>query len=400
MKLAALLLVVGSLAGAAAGAPRAPSESATEALYAFTPGRPQLRALTRVAPGTLKPVGRTVHLAAFASAWSFSGDRTRLVLANERPALRLVDLRRMEREGDVLLPALAVHTAWLGRSRIVAVTSRDGRLGAVAVDANSRRVVATRRLGRGTVVRMARARSTLALLVAPGGSVGPMRLVTLTAALTVRSVSLPATRGGFGGSAASGQPGTFRHRLPGLALDRSGERVFVVGDGEPVAEVDLRSLTARYHPRRTLSASSKSLEGPTIEARWLGGGLLAVAGWRSAGFDASTRESLREPLGLTVIDTRNWSERTIDPEAGTFKAVGATLVTYDDGRGVLGYGFAGAERFRLFEGEKAFVVLALGGRLYVATERTSVGSLMLVDARDGRVVGRHSGHIPRLLTGP
>jgi hypothetical protein len=52
-----------------------------------------------------------------------------------------------------------------------------------------------------------------------------------------------------------------------------------------------------------------------LTARWLGKGLIALAGTRET---ATAQVDTYRPTGLQIVDTRNWSVRTLDPRADTF----------------------------------------------------------------------------------
>jgi hypothetical protein len=97
---------------------------------------------------------------------------------------------------------------------------------------------------------------------------------------------------------------TYEDRRPGFAVDPSTHRAFVVGGTDyMIAEVDLRSLRVVYHGGSTRSLA-KGVPGPVRTARWLGGGLLAVAG-----IDGLQRE------GLRIVDTRDWRTRVADTDS-------------------------------------------------------------------------------------
>jgi hypothetical protein len=56
---------------------------------------------------------------------------------------------------------------------------------------------------------------------------------------------------------------------PGLAVDRSSGRAFVVQARAPVAEVDLLTFNVRSHPLQPLAGTADAVAGPTRHALWL-----------------------------------------------------------------------------------------------------------------------------------
>jgi hypothetical protein len=76
-----------------------------------------------------------------------------------------------------------------------------------------------------------------------------------------------------------------------------------VGGDYTVAEVDLRTLAVTYHGGSSRWLA-KQLPGPVRNARWLGNGLLAVAGSNGTALD-----------GLRIVDTRDWSMRIVDNDS-------------------------------------------------------------------------------------
>jgi hypothetical protein len=76
-----------------------------------------------------------------------------------------------------------------------------------------------------------------------------------------------------------------------------------VGADYTIAEIDLRTLALTYHSGAERSLA-KVLPGPVRNARWLGNGLLAVAGSNGIGLD-----------GLRIVDTRDWTTRIVDSDS-------------------------------------------------------------------------------------
>jgi hypothetical protein len=176
-------------------------------------------------------------------------------------------------------------------------------------------------------------------------------------------------------------------RSPGLAVDRAGNRAFIVGEGEPVAEVDLASGAVSYHPLalRVPARAAKSISGPTLSAEWLGNGLLAVTGTIYGGIDESTHLIRQTPVGLRIVDTGTWSVRTSDPAVSWIVRSGPWLVATPNGGGLRWFDLHGTPRGQLFGTRRVGDRALLGSRMLVragAEPRT-----LLVDLAAGRVVG-------------
>jgi hypothetical protein len=356
--------------------------------------------LVRIDPATLRPLpGRRVPLDSDTWAWSFAPGRSRLALASDSPGpkLRLVDLRRMRLIGDARLArrGSAWATAWVSPRRILAVVvTRADDTTVAGVDAASRRVVWRRTLG-GSLQAGERFRRSLVLVLGPRGRVGESRFVQVTPDGRLHSASLPEIRSGSE-AIETGQDAALRlESRPGLAIDRSGRRAFVVQAEGPVAEVDLRTLQVRSHVLRPGGQPPNALAAGTREALWLGRARLAVTGFDtgvSVGTGKSRGRTWTTPAGLTVIDLRRSSGRTIDYRATDVVRVGGTVFASSFvwsprrawGSGLTGYTLAGRRRFHRYGDEPIVGVRPLGRRLLVARPR----SIELIDARTGRELRR------------
>jgi hypothetical protein len=195
-------------------------------------------------------------------------------------------------------------------------------------------------------------------------------------------------------------------RWPGLAFDPAG-RVFLVGTGdEPVAEVALETLDVTYHrPERKRSfltrfrawlepaaAAKLPITGSSRAALWLGQGRVAVWGDDSA--PAGPERVERTPAGLSIVDTNDWTIRTVDPGAWYAAFGGGTLLATDFGSELTGYATDGKRRYQLsFKGNVAEVA-TFGSRAFVALGRAP--DRVVIDAGTGRVLGTRRT-IPRLL---
>jgi hypothetical protein len=428
-----LLFAAACLAAAAASAPSPhPDSSAAAAPRAPLLGFVLERgALARIDARTLRPLpGRRIETgsggcvprsggqACFAlPAWTRSPGGSRIAVArNGRRAahsLRLVDVKPLRVSADLRLAGGPVGLlAWLVPRRLLAVQevccAERQRL--LAIDSSSGEVLARRAL-RGTALRVARTARVLVLLVAPANAIGPARLVVADGRGGVRVVRLRRVRAGS--RLVNRSSFRTRRRLPGLAVDGAGRRAFVVEFGR-VAEVDLDNLAVTHHDlvqparpatrpghRRRRAMHAKAADARTRVANWLGGGLLAVSG-----ADEEDRTRAR-PAGLSLIDTRTWATRTIEPGAADFVVAGDLLLATGPGDpsadgsgiGLAAYGFDGRERFRLFEGSEAWVQEVYGGRAYAGIARPDglQAPLRVVDLESGIVAGRRHLPLPWLV---
>ena len=383
-------------------------------------------AVARVDPRTLRSLpGRRVPVAGHSFGWSFSPDRSRLALGSDTPRaeLRLVDLKRMRVLGDLKLARTGAvfATAWAGERRVLAVVVTPGCCGlgdttVTGVDAPRRRVLWRRRLGGSLQAGERFHRSLVLVLGPPGRLIGGSRLVIVNPDGRVRSAPLNEIRSGLGGSSTQGQDRFVTDIWnPGLAIDPSGARAFVVEAGAPVAEVDLCTLRVRYHslskPISLLGrlhdwleakAEAKADQGPPRQALWLGRGLLAVTGFDGhAGHDPRGGQTeWATPAGLNLIDTRHWSMRTLDPRLSDAALVAGTLLAWSlawdsrtdkfTGNGLTGYNPDGSRRFHLYGHDPISAVQPLGPRVLVGGSSGShlFRQAALLDTDSGREVRR------------
>jgi hypothetical protein len=373
-----LVPIVALLTLAALLAP--PATSAPPPLYGVT--WDGSLGLARIDRETLRPLpGRRVPVAREPLGWSFAPDRSRLALGSvaRGAKLRLIDLRAMRMLGDVTVSrrGSGIATAWAGPRRVLSVVVTPGCCGAgdtivAGVDAVRRRVLWRRKLG-GSLQAGERFRRGLVLVLGPPGhSIGPSRLVRIGPGGDVRSAQLPDITSGNEPARRATESWN-----PGLAVDRAGGRAFVVQAEAPIAEVDLATMQARSHSLGPGARAADAVAGPTRQALWLGNGLLAVTGL----------DHPKTPAGLTLIDTRSWSARTIDTHTTDVTLAGGTLLahSYPSGaRGVTGYTRDGKRRFRVLREGLIVGVQGLGPRALVG----ALGGNALIDARTGRPLRR------------
>jgi hypothetical protein len=339
-------------------------------------------------PVTLKPLGgQRLSIPFDWSAYSRSPDGLRLALARPFGGVAFVRLDTVQRAGQVELGRVDVQLlCWL-TSRTLLVRA-GGSL--VAIDARTPRITWRRALG-GQLIDWARAGSRTVFLVGPqDGRAAPAQVSVLGARGTLRTTVVERI---YAGSESSGGALSIA-RVPGIAVDASGDRAWVVGAGEPVAEVDLSALTVAYADTRTLA---KVLPGPTRHAVALGGGMLAVAG-TDATVTMDSAGMLHEtvtPSGLTIVDTRSGAARAIQPDASSVLRAGSSLlasgVAWDTaapapkGSGLTVYALDGTLRARLFGAAPISDVHVQAGLAYVSLPDRN-GHVAVVDTATGRVL--------------
>ena len=287
-------------------------------------------------PQTLRMLpGRKAPLAWHVGSWSLSPDRATLAIGGEGTVLRFVDARRMRVLGDLRLAAGGDSiggVTWLPGGRLLAFVRRVGDTELVAVDPARRRVLGRESL-EGSVDAIGRLPDALVLLLRPADGIGAARVAVVGATGGVRSAELPFVRVG---SPLQLEAGEVAHvAAAGFAVDPVGRRAWVLG-ADAAGEVDLDTLAVdrRSSPREL----AKALEGSFRTARWLGGGLVALAG---ADYVAAGQEPV--PFGLRVLDVRGWTSRTIDAAATGFDVAAGLLLVRRPGQAAV-YTTSGAAK--------------------------------------------------------
>lgn len=394
--------------------------------------------LTQVDRRTLRAVKRPRVVLGAVGSWSFSPDRRGFVggrTQNEgsddngvdrySSSLRFVDLSTMRATGDVALGSGYVGgVSWIAPSRVLVLLHHccptDSEL--VVVDA-SRHVVLSRQPFPYDVVQSAQTARALVLLVAPPETIGPARLAVVGSEGTVRIVSLDGISAGRQSPQAESSTAITTVRVPALAVDPNGTHAYVVGPDAAAVDVELQTLQATAHtlatPVSLLSrlrdwaeprAEAKGIVGPSRDARWLGDGVLAVAGTDNSTYtdSAGKFQLVSRPSGLELVDTRTWAVRMVDRRAGAFAIVGngllASAASWDSGTGVqtgIGltyYGLDGSPRFHLLGRHAAWVDpgQVVGDAAFFSIGDTRTG---IVDVRRGRLLAWRASYPPWLLVG-
>jgi hypothetical protein len=383
-------------------------------LLGFAPAGGYSSALVRLDPQTLKRAGRGyVVTGDYTFGWSFSPDRSRLVLGDQSGDLLLVDTRRLRALGVVRtgIHELVQATQWVGRRQVVAAVGSCCSLGAttvVAVDTVKRKVLARRRLD-GSLTAVAHVPKRLVLQLGPKVGVGPSQLAVVGPRAGVRSVALDRIRSGQ--DHGTEQSPIVAYASPALVTDPEGRSAYVFSSGSEAAEIDLATVAVTYHalsqPVSLLGRLDRWLEapaeakgapdGPRRGAIWLGNGIVAVFGTDAHGTvdAAGTPQLTSTPSGLQLVNTRDWSVRTLDSGADTAEVAQDALLTtgsvwHSDtqtltGTGLTIFGADGAVRAHLF-GSRSLYFQTVGAWALVPFDADVSTGYDVVDVRSGRVV--------------
>ena len=385
--------------------------------------------LAQVDDATLALGRASDHVAGYAGGWlrAPGGALLAVAVGTTTPpgsTLRFVRPATLEwRPGGVPLDGFFRSGLWPAAGRLVAVVDGATRATAETVDVAAQAVVARRPLA-GIVVWAERSSQGLVVLLQPARKIGPAWLAAIAADGSVRSVQLRRILAGTSWKRRGrGNEMIGTMRRPGLAVDPASDTAYVVDPSGLVASIDLRTLAVAYHrtARSALSrlgawltpaAEAKGLNGPTRRAQWLGDDLIAITGidqtvarQRSGGLVFSGRAA-----GLTILDTRDWHVRTLDPRAnaatvadGMLLASGSSwrsgpLKSTSTAEGLAAYGADGALRWRLGEGGVRWVGAAYGSLVLVG--RPASDAYDVVDLQSGKVLRAGvDGPVPQLLLG-
>jgi hypothetical protein len=380
--------------------------------------------LSRVNPLTLKRArGLSLRVGTRTAAWSFSPDRSKLVLADYASSgtLLLVDTGAMRSLGVVDLGDFGFvqvqATLWPDPSRLYALVTRltrgeDGNFdrsptSIVTVDPNTRKIVDERPLD-GWAYSWAHGPGVLTFLLGPEDGVGPAALGVLGADGSVRTVGLNGVQVGSDRFDPSRPAQAGRYEAPGIAVAPDGSRAFIVSPGQ-LAAVDLRSLDVSYH---RLAAASRRLqkgvnEGKLRVAQMVGADRLLVTGSDdTVSVDSSGMQRLQpHPIGLQLVDTTDWSVKAVDATTSyavvSSNGIFAMSVAWNPekqralGGGATIYDLTGAKRAHIFKGQQIYA-LAVGSRAFVPRDGQRY---TIVSTTTGKIVRTLSGLMPEPLVG-
>ena len=346
--------------------------------------------LRRLDADTLAPLSAGTDLGEYHGAWAFSRDRRVLAVGTfARTGVRLIDPASLAITRDIPLPVAAVALGWVSAQRIAVALQRGG---VVVVDA-----------GRGRIERRWPLRYRLPCgasrqAVTPHGVIfavtsrsGTVRLLRVDAHGRLRSVTLSRVRAPSGPRTCA---------APALAADPGGVRAVVVAAHGPLAEIDLTSLAVAYHAGRELRRAIGQPVGcprrrrctATVTAAWLDDNTV-VTGLTGSSERRGTHPT-SSPGGVAVIDTRRWSARAIDRQAGDL-ALGPRKRLLSFGaqrRGMRATALDGTTRWTALRQRRLRSVIAAAGRVYALDEAADRAHVL--DAATGARISA-----PRLALG-
>jgi hypothetical protein len=351
--------------------------------------------LVRLDPRSLRPLrGPSLEILDSTGAWAFSPDRSLLALGTSCQAgislgtLQIVDVRRMRPVGCYVTSGFGGLSAlaWPTPNRVVAASHSPNPLSplqVVVIDTSARRVI-QRTTFAGVRLTSARSRNGLVVLTGRTHLGEPQQVVVADADGSVRAVDMVVP------SASA------------LVVDTSGRRGYLVS-ADTVAVVDLDTLAVTYHElrssvsarRRTVSAlapaaQAKSSRHELRRALWLGGGLIAAFG---SDFTYEDRGSSSVPVGLRLIDTRDWTVRMVDEQVSHALLAGNVLLAAGDAKiGLVAYDLRGVKRYERFRGRSVAPIESYRGKAWIHVGRPK---LQVLDVRTGRVLG--PGPFPSVL---
>ena len=356
--------------------------------------------LRLVDPVTLRPESGRMRgfRESFTGARSPDGRRFAVGSNFDRSAaIRVIDLERRRSERIVELGRQGpVLVEWPTPDRIVAIAGRPyGRFEILVVDPFAAKIRA-RHAFRGWLVSHERTATGVAVLLGPERRLGPARLLVADTSGGLRSITLEPIAAG----ATNPRVRPARYRQPGLTVDPAGQRAYVVAasDRPLVASVELASGQVEFHEPAEAPAARAAKGNVDVrwrEARWLGSDSIAVTGFRSRPARRGSRfPAPEEPYGVRLIDTSDWSMRTLAKEPNQAMVAGDKLLAHgttwsagwrsSDSTGLLVFDGEGRPLYSRFRGQDLVIAGATAERGYVWVRPTR--TLHVIDLADGRTL--------------
>jgi hypothetical protein len=363
--------------------------------------------LVRLDPTTLRALkGPRVALGGHGGPWDFSPDGSQIAFAGKR-GVRLVDAERLRALGDLEATPGIGDMAWPEPRRLLLVSGFEWERAGMqleVLDPVAGRTVARTHVD-GRLADATEIPQGLVLLLAPRRGIGPARLVVFPADGDVRSIELARVEAGWRSEPVTEEVVVDHYQTPGVAFDPEQSRAYVVSAANVVAEIEIETMTVRYHtlhpersPARRLlewldpaAAAKGASDGSLRRALWLGNGRLAVFGWDDhAAPDGG--EQTTAPAGVSVVDTADWSIRMLVDGASEADVAGDTLLVYayvfgagSRGVGLHGLTLDGERRFHVLDDDAVAGLTVVGRHAYVTLETGWCG-LAVIDVTPGRVV--------------
>jgi hypothetical protein len=397
--LVALTLAVAAAVGVGESARSAPESVQSPLVRLFERPDGHGDRLALVHPRTLRPVSPGVRTFLDGFGGTFSPDRRLFAYGNGfdgRALVQLIDVQRWSTQARIDLRGDGpVALAWPTRDRLIAVTGEFfGRQRLLVLAAPDGQVLA-RRSFRGRRLADAATPLGLVMLVAPDRGIGPARILYVSVDGGMRTIEVARIRAG--GNEGRRRGGRFR--LPGLTVDPVAGAAYLVAAGPMLgARIDLASGAIEYHelkavgPARRAVAAKGSVAAWWRQASWLGDGRIAVTGHYEPPLRPGRRlRPANRPFGVRLIDTGDWTIRTLHPDAFLMHRAGNRLLangttwhagwTRSTSTGLLAFDMRGQRAFTRFRGADVSVLGSHGRLAYVWVRPTRM--LHVLDLRSG-----------------
>jgi hypothetical protein len=235
--------------------------------------------------------------------------------------------------------------------------------------------------------------------VAPDRGIGPARILHAGVAGDLRTIEVARIRAG--GNEGRRRGGRFR--APGLTVDPAAGAAYLVAAGPMlVARIDLASGAMEYHeldavgPVGPAVAAKGNVAAWLRYASWLGDGRIAVTGHYEPPLRPGQRPQPPRPFGVRLIDTRDWTIRTLHPDAILIHRAGERLLANGTvwrlggkpkaSTGLLAFDMRGQRAFTRFRGADVSVLASHGRLAYVWVRPTRM--LHVLDLRSGESLRR------------
>jgi hypothetical protein len=341
-------------------------------------------------PLTLKPLSRAAPTGA-PNVGLVGRFGVRAAFTTGSAAIRFLNHMTMRWEFRVAYPGAPAETVWNFADRMVTVT-QSSTAEMIIVDPTKRRLAAFRSLG-GSLSATATTRDQIVAVVAPLEGIGAAKLVVIDDRGHIQTARLPGIQAGT--ETVSTDPYTLRYARPALAIDSTGKRAVVIAADGNIADVRLDTLATASHSvsSRSLTAVRKMASGTSRTALWINSTTLALTG-TDVSFNADGQHST--PAGLTLIDTRDWSARSVDTTTSGIAFSGVALLAFG-GTSVAGYSIDGDLRYRLFGDRPVWGVDCIAGSFAYFADPTGK-RFTIVDTLTGAIVGTVETKAPTQLT--
>lgn len=349
--------------------------------------------------------------------YAFSPDGEQVAIVGGSPRIRVFDIASL-RLVRIVRPASRLGAfIWTRDDVFIGVWQRGGGphdSGTLAIDAVTGRRLKRTNVRDTLVDTQSTARGELVVLSTPNvddARFGPARITVVGTDGGVRSQTLGQIESGFQVEKRKRRVGV--QKTPGLAVDAAGERAFVVGKNEPVAEVDLETLAVRYHapePKTSLwarltgalvsSAGAKGALGWDRMAMLLDDHVLAITGYdskaRGDGFPTP------DPTGLQLVDTDTWESCMWSSTGGLVARGPEAFYVWRDGtahywaNGLSAYDREGRRLWHAFGDEDVYTAMS-GDYLYVRHGRDTIRE-SVVDPSTGEVLSNRRFYLTEIIT--